>query len=46
MSLPIFSAYAILGVPTDSSVKFTTLIGDSKTVYASPDYNSGSGKQW
>lgn len=46
ISGPIFSAYAIVGVPTDSSVRFTTLIGDSKTVYASADYSSGSGKQW
>lgn len=41
----IYGAYAVLGVPTDSTLRLTTFVGDSKTTDSLADTSSAS-KPW
>lgn len=41
-----FGAYAVLGIPTDSTLRFTNLVGDSKTADFTQDVTSGVSKPW
>lgn len=40
-----FGAYAVLGIPTDPSLRFTNLVGDSKTADFTQD-TAGAAKPW
>ncbi|MDB5204071.1 MAG: hypothetical protein JWP09_99 [Candidatus Taylorbacteria bacterium] len=42
----VFSAYAVVGVPVGTTTRFTTIVGDSKSVFASNDKSSASGVNW